>query len=107
VPFIVAPCFPSYPSAHGSLSNAAREVLDRIYGDRHRSITISSPALGITLTYRTLREITEDISDARVYGGIHFRFDQDEGAEQGRRLGEYIVRHYLRPQRDDFEGGRH
>jgi hypothetical protein len=107
VPFIVAPCFPSYPSAHGSLSNAAREVLDRIYGDRHRSITISSPALGITLTYWTLREITEDISDARVYGGIHFRFDQDEGAEQGRRLGEYIVRHYLRPQRDDFEGGRH
>jgi hypothetical protein len=107
VPFIVAPCFPSYPSAHGSLSNAAREVLDRIYGDRHRSITISSPVLGITLTYRTLREITEDISDARVYGGIHFRFDQDEGADQGRRLGKYIVRHYLRPQRNDSDGGRH
>ncbi|MEP6918089.1 MAG: vanadium-dependent haloperoxidase [Acidobacteriota bacterium] len=107
VPFIVAPCFPSYPSAHGSLSNAAREVLDRIYGDRHRSITISSPALGITLIYGTLREITEDISDARVYGGIHFRFDQDEGADQGRRVGEYIVRHHLTRKRNDSEGGDH
>ncbi len=95
VPFITTPCFPSYPSAHGTLSNAAREVLDRLYGDRHRSITISSPALGITLSYHTLREITDDIADARIYGGIHYRFDQEEGAEQGRRVGEYIYRHEL------------
>ena len=107
VPFITTPCFPSYPSAHGTLSNAAREVLDRLYGDRHRSITISSPTLGITLSYRTLREITDDIADARVYGGIHFRFDQDEGAEQGRRVGEYIYRHYIGPRSNDFDGRRH
>jgi hypothetical protein len=107
VPFITTPCFPSYPSAHGTLSNAAREVLDRLYGDRHRSITISSATLGITLSYRTLRAITDDIADARVYGGIHFRFDQDEGAEQGRRVGEYIYRHYLGSHSQDFEGKRH
>jgi hypothetical protein len=107
VPFITTPCFPSYPSAHGTLSNAAREVLDRLYGDRHRSITISSATLGITLSYGTLRAITDDIADARVYGGIHFRFDQDEGAEQGRRVGEYIYRHYIGPRSHDFEGRRH
>jgi hypothetical protein len=102
VPFITTPCFPSYPSAHGTLSNAAREVLDRLYGDHHPSITISSATLGITLSYRTLRAITDDIADARVYGGIHFRFDQDEGAEQGRQVGEYIYRHSIRPRSDDF-----
>jgi hypothetical protein len=96
VPFITTPCFPSYPSAHGTLSNAAREVLERLYGRHHRSITISSAALNISLTYQTLREITDDISDARIYGGIHFRFDQDEGAEQGRHVGEYIYQHFLR-----------
>jgi hypothetical protein len=96
VPFIATPCFPSYPSAHGTLSNAAREVLERLYGRHHRSITIASAALNITLTYQTLQEITDDISDARIYGGIHFRFDQDEGAEQGRQVGEYIYRHLLR-----------
>jgi hypothetical protein len=100
VPFIITPCFPSYPSAHGTLSNAAREVLERLFGGHH-AITISSPALGITLTYGTLREITEDIADARIYGGIHFRFDQEEGAEQGRQVGEYIYRHYLERRHDD------
>ncbi len=104
VPFIITPCFPSYPSAHGTLSNAAREVLERLYGHQH-AITISSSALGITLTYRTLREITEDIADARVYGGIHFRFDQEEGAEQGRQVGEYTFRHYLNSRHDD--GNQH
>ncbi len=99
VPFIITPCFPSYPSAHGTLSNAAREVLERLYG-RHHAITISDPAIGITLTYRTLREITEDIADARIYGGIHYRFDQEEGAEQGRQVGEYIYRHYLESRHD-------
>src|SRR5262252_5949824 len=90
-PLIAAPCFPSYPSGHGALSNAAREVLVRLFGHHRRvPITISSTALGITLTYRSLRRITEDIADARVYGGIHFRFDQDEGTRQGRQVGEYV-----------------
>ncbi len=101
VPFITTPCFPSYPSAHGTLSNAAREVLERLYGRRHRSITISSAALNITLTYETLREITDDISDARIYGGIHFRFDQEEGAEQGRHVGEFIYQHYMHRRESD------
>jgi hypothetical protein len=94
-PFITTPCFPSYPSAHGTLSNAARTVLDRLYGDRH-AVTISNLALGISLNYHSLREIAEDISDARIYGGIHYRFDQEEAAEQGRELGDYIYRHDLR-----------
>ncbi len=32
IPFIVTPCFPSYPSNHGSAGNAAAEVLRRLYG---------------------------------------------------------------------------
>jgi hypothetical protein len=37
-------------------------------------------------------EIAADIDDARVYGGIHFRFDQEAGARQGRRVGDYVYR---------------
>jgi hypothetical protein len=96
-PYIVTPCFPSYGSAHGSLSNAARKVLERVYGPRNHLITLSNPAVaGVILQYQTFEQITHDISDARVYGGIHFRFDQETGAEQGRRVGEYVHRHILR-----------
>jgi hypothetical protein len=100
MPFIPSPCFPSYPSGHASTSYAAREVLERLFGLKGHSITVSSPnAPGVTLKYSDFKTITTDIDDARVYGGIHFRFDQEEGAEQGRRLGAYVYRRYLRPVR--------
>lgn len=108
-PFIVTPCFPGYPSAHGALSGAAREVLERIFSPATESITLSNPAMpGITLNYTKLRQITDDISDARVYGGIHYRFDQDEGAELGRKVGEYILKNHLEPARSclDNTSGR-
>lgn len=98
VPLIAAPCFPSYPSAHATASNAARIVLERMYGSGGHSITLSSPAVpGVVLQYKNLKRIAEDIDDARIYGGIHFRFDQEEGAEQGRRIGGYVYKHNLCP----------
>lgn len=97
-PFVVTPCFPSYPSAHAALSNAAREVIEEIYGNVHQALTLSNPAApGVTLTYTNLTQITDDIDDARVYGGIHFRTDQDAGAKLGRRVGQYVYNQNLRP----------
>ena len=40
--------------------------------------------------------ITDDIDDARVYGGIHFRFDQEAGGLMGRRVGRYVYLENLR-----------
>jgi hypothetical protein len=96
-PYVVTPCFPSYPSNHGSAGNGAAEVLRRIYGEGGHTITMASPAVpGLTFHYTRFRQITDDISDARVYGGIHFRFDQDAGADLGRDVGAFIYKHNLR-----------
>jgi hypothetical protein len=95
-PFITTPCFPGYPSAHATLSGAAREVLEQIYTPRRRSLILSHPAVpGIVLSYQKLKEITDDIDDARVYGGIHFRFEQEQGADLGRRVGQYVIRNTI------------
>jgi len=97
-PYILTPCFPSYPSNHGSGSNSAAEILRRVYGAANHDITIASPAVpGLTFHYTTFDQITDDISDARVYGGIHFRFDQDAGATLGRNVGTYVYKNNLRP----------
>jgi len=97
VPFIVAPCFPSYGSAHASASYAGRAVLEKIYGAGTHFIELSTPALpNVALQYTRLEQITDDIDDARVYGGIHFRFDQEAGACQGTQVGKYIAAHHLR-----------
>jgi len=96
-PFIVTPCFPSYPSNHGSLSNAGAEVLRHLYGEAGHSIKVSNPAVpNIVLQYTSFQEITDDISDARIYGGIHFRFDQTEGARLGRAVGRAVYKKNLR-----------
>src|SRR6201987_5413103 len=96
-PFVTTPCFPSYPSNHGSAANGAAEVLRRIYGEGGHSITLSNPAVpDIVLQYTTFKQITDDISDARVYGGIHFRFDQVAGARLGRAIGRAIYKNNLR-----------
>jgi hypothetical protein len=97
VPFIATPCFPSYGSAHASASYAARTVLERLYGHRPLSVTLTTPSLpDVALHYARLETVTDDIDDARVFGGIHFRFDQRAGAVQGQRVGRYIVAHNLR-----------
>lgn len=96
MPFIVTPCFPSYASAHASGSNAAREVLERLFGPRHHDITLANPAVvNVVLHYDSLEQITHDIDDARIYGGIHYRFDQERGAHLGRQVGKYVIRHAL------------
>ena len=101
-PFIVTPCFPSYPSNHGSAANAAAAVMRRLYGEAGHSMTLSNPAVPtIVLQYTSFREITNDISDARVYGGIHFRTDQDAGAVLGLAIGQAVYKHNLRPVHDD------
>ena len=98
LPVILTPCFPSYPSNHGTSANAAAEVLRRLYGEAGHSITVSSPVVpGTVLLYSSFRQICDDISDARVYGGIHFRTDQVAGAQVGRDVGAAVYKNNLRP----------
>jgi hypothetical protein len=96
-PLIVAPCFPSYTSNHGSLSNAGAEVLRRLYGAGGHTISITNRAFPtLAFQYSELKDITSDIADARVYGGIHFRFDQDAGGVLGRAVGTEVYKNQLR-----------
>jgi hypothetical protein len=109
-PEVFTPPFPSYPSGHASFGGAARAVLEQEFGRAGHVITLTHPALSdIVLRYTTFKQITDDIDDARIYGGIHYRFDQQAGAWQGKRVGEYVLRHALRPasaHRDRKRGAR-
>ena len=103
--FIGTPCFPSYPSNHASGTRAGAEVLRRAYGEGEHMITIANPLVppisGITLHYERFNEICNDVDDARVYGGIHFRFDQDGGNRLGRAVAAYVDKTLLRRVQQD------
>jgi hypothetical protein len=53
------------------------------------------------LHYTNFNQIIDDVSDARVYGGIHFRTDQDAGTLLGREIGTAVYKKNLRPIHDD------
>ena len=58
---------------------------------------MANPAVpDVILHYTRFKQITDDVDDARVYGGIHFRFDQDAGWAPGRRVATYVYAHNLR-----------
>jgi membrane-associated phospholipid phosphatase len=102
LPFIATPCFPSYPSNHASGSDSGAEILRRLYGEGGHSITLSNPAVpDIILQYTTFKQITDDVDDARVYGGIHFRFDQVAGRRLGRAVATSVYKNNLRAVHDD------
>jgi hypothetical protein len=95
---VFTPPFPSYPSGHASFGGAARRVLERVYGKDGHSITLASSLVpGVVLQYTSWKQITDDIDDARIYGGVHYRFDQEEAGRQGHRIGRYVLQHWLRP----------
>jgi hypothetical protein len=102
VPFITTPCFPSYPSNHGSGTGGGVEMLRRLYGEGGHSITLTNPVVPDTvLQYTTFKQISEDVTDARIYGGIHFRFDQEAGAKLGRAVATEVYKNNLRPVHGD------
>jgi hypothetical protein len=104
VPFLTTPCFPGYPSNHASGSRGAAEMLRRLYGEGGHTITMANPLIpsvaSLHFNYTTFNQICDDVDDARVYGGIHFRFDQEAGNRLGRAVAKYVYKHNLRKAHD-------
>jgi hypothetical protein len=98
-PYITTPCFPSYPSNHASGSTGAAEILRRIFGEGGHSIVMTNPlnmgVASLTFTYSSFDQILNDIDDARIFGGIHYRFDQVGGNKLGRAIAKEVYKNNL------------
>ena len=91
-PFIQTPPFPSYTSGHATNSAAAAEVMTHWFGDDLSFTDTSLLEFGIkNREIKSFREAAQEASMSRLYGGIHYRFDNENGLAAGRKLGEYIV----------------
>jgi hypothetical protein len=91
-PYIQTPPFPSYPSGHATVSAAAAEVMTSIFGDNFHYRDTSSLEFGIKAReFNSFRGAAYEAGMSRLYGGIHFRFDNENGAASGKRVGQEIV----------------
>lgn len=90
-PHIQTPPFPSYTSGHATNSAAAAEIMTKWFGDNLSFTDTSLLEFGIkNRTIRSFRAAAEEAAMSRLYGGIHYRFDNENGKIAGRKLGEYI-----------------
>jgi hypothetical protein len=93
-PLSVTPTYPDWPSGHGGYVGAAQAVLTAFLGpEAPAPIALTSTSdPGVTRTYTDWATITQEVIDARVWEGVHFRFSDEAGARLGQRLGAYELR---------------
>jgi hypothetical protein len=95
-PYIQTPPFPSYTSGHSTISAAAAEVMTNWFGDNLSFIDTSSLEFGIqSRRIQSFRLAAKEAGMSRLYGGIHYSFDNEEGNKCGTMIGDLIV-HRLR-----------
>ena len=98
MPLIDTPMHPEYPCAHCISSTAVGTVLASVARGRPIVITMTSPtAPGVTRKWERLEDYMQEVNDARVWAGVHYRFSTRVGADMGRRIGELAVRDYMKP----------
>lgn len=91
-PYIQTPPFPSYTSGHATNSAAAAEVMTHWFGNNLSFTDTSLLEFGIkNREIKSFRAAAEEAAMSRLYGGIHYRFDNENGIVAGRKLGEYIA----------------
>jgi membrane-associated phospholipid phosphatase len=97
-PLIETPPFPSYTSGHSTFSGSAACLLANFFGaDNIRFASRSDGLPGVTRTYEGFWAAAEEAGMSRIYGGIHWQYDNTDGLAAGKVLGQYVYRHYLRP----------
>jgi hypothetical protein len=96
-PLLTTPAFQEYPAAHPGVSNASATVLASFFGE-DTSFTVTSAGMtGAERRFTNFPDAVEQVQDARVWGGIHFRFSTQTGALMGAEVAQYVMRTRLRP----------
>lgn len=97
-PLVTTPPHPEYPSAHATNSAAMAAVLSALFGDEPGFVieATSSTNPGFTREWLAFSEGVQEVIDARVYSGIHFRTADVTGAWLGRQVAQFVLTHALR-----------
>jgi len=96
-PFIDTPMHPEYPCAHCIQAAVTGTVLQAEIGaGKEAPLSTTSPtANGATRRWPSVDALVQEVGNARVYDGVHYRFSTEVGIEMGRRIGALAVQRFL------------
>jgi hypothetical protein len=90
-PILETPPFPEYTSGHSVISMCSAEILNARLGELTFVDTVETRWGYPARTFHSFIDAALEVSDSRVYGGIHYRMGVDMGIWQGRMLGGHII----------------
>ena len=94
-PFSPSPPFPSYPSGHAMIGAATSQVLTNLYGSSYKLKDLSHKDLKDFMvkprTFNSFDEMAKENAISRVFLGVHWRFDCEEGLRLGDLIGQEVV----------------
>ena len=98
VPALSTPAFPDHPSGHSCVSSAALNAMQDFFGtDKITFDIVSSRFPTQPRHYARFSDALKEVVDARVWGGIHFRAADEQGALIGKKVAHWEVKHYFQP----------
>jgi hypothetical protein len=98
-PIDATPMHPEYPCAHCIVGSAVATVIKAMLGtDEIPEVALTSPfAPGVTHRFTNLRAYTEEVANARIYAGFHYRSSTIVGREMGQNIGDWVVKSVMQP----------
>jgi hypothetical protein len=92
LPILQTPPFPEYTSGHSVVSGAASVVLTYIFGDNFAFDDDTELQFGLPVrSFNSFYDASTEAAISRMYGGIHYRAAVDNGLEQGKSLGHFVI----------------
>jgi hypothetical protein len=100
LPLIDTPMHPEYPCAHCILAGTVGTILKAEAGDgpMPELSTTSYMVAGVTRRWKSSEEFIQEVSNGRIYDGVHYRNSTETGTAMGRRVGELAARKFFGPQ---------
>jgi hypothetical protein len=94
------PMHPEYPCAHCIQAGAAVAVIESVLGsaDIPEVSVTSTTAPGVTHRWTNLGVLSDEIANARIWAGFHYRFSTRVGTDMGHQIGDYVVMSVMQPQ---------
>jgi hypothetical protein len=100
-PLLTTPPYPDYVSGYSGLTGAFTRALADTLDRRDLQLTLISTAVpGAVRNYGSGKTLRNDVVDARVWLGIHFRFADTGGVDMGQRVAHWALTHYFGPRED-------
>ncbi|MGQ0541166.1 MAG: vanadium-dependent haloperoxidase [Blastocatellia bacterium] len=96
------PPYPTYAGNHAAIGTSQATILALFFGrdDIRFQHTWDGPG-GATRSYAGFNAMANEEKRSRVYGGIHFTFDQIAGQSAGRNVANYVFQNVMKPRRCD------